>query len=294
MFAKILFLALTIQSAFTFITGALGDIYDAREAASIAHMVLEHLTGLGKLDRIVHKERQLTPEQHDALKQAIAALQRLEPIQYITGSAWFYGLEFKVTPAVLIPRPETEELVEWVVQDAAGKTELRILDIGTGSGCIPIAVKSALPGAHVSGADVSEAALEVARSNSEQLKLEVNFFALDALNPQQMQALDSYDIIISNPPYITQKEQAEMQQQVWGFEPSLALFVPDNDALLFYRHIAITALEKLNRGGFLYFEINEAFGKEVVVLLQGLGFEGVELKQDFFGKDRMIKAGIAV
>ncbi len=292
MFAKILFLPLTIQTAFTFITGAIGDIYDEREASNIAHIVLEHITGLGKLDRIIHKERDLSPGQKEQLTTAIAALQRMEPIQYITGTAWFYGLEFNVSPAVLIPRPETEELVDWIVKDAVGRHELHILDIGTGSGCIPLSLKSAMPDAVISGVDVSDAALDVARSNATKLNLEVNFRHLDALDPEQMNGLSSFDIIVSNPPYITQKEQAEMQQQVWGFEPSLALFVPDHDALLFYRHIAITAREKLRKPGYLYFEINEALGKEVVELLQGLGFEQVELKQDFFGKDRMVKAGI--
>ncbi|MBV8252788.1 MAG: peptide chain release factor N(5)-glutamine methyltransferase [Chitinophaga sp.] len=283
---------MTIQTAFTFITGAIGDIYEEREASNIAHIVLEHITGLGKLDRIIHKERALTPEQKEQLMAAIAALQRMEPIQYITGTAWFYGLEFNVSPAVLIPRPETEELVDWIVKDAVGRHGLHILDIGTGSGCIPLSLKSVLPDASISGADVSDAALDVARSNGVKLNLDVNFRRLDALDPAQMAGLEHFDIIVSNPPYITQKEQAEMQQQVWGFEPSLALFVPDNDALLFYRHIALTALEKLRKPGLLYFEINEALGKEVVGLLQGLGFEQVELKQDFFGKDRMVKAGI--
>ncbi|WP_167021329.1 peptide chain release factor N(5)-glutamine methyltransferase [Chitinophaga sp. Cy-1792] len=283
---------MTIQSAFTFITGAVGDIYDEREAANIAHIVLEHITGFGKLDRIIHKEQQLTPAQLETLKSAISALQRLEPIQYITGTAWFYGLEFNVSPAVLIPRPETEELADWVVKDAGDKPGLHILDIGTGSGCIPISIKSALPGAIVAGLDVSEAAVEVARGNATKLKQDVTFKVINALNPDEVATLDKQDIIVSNPPYITQKEQTDMQQQVWGFEPSIALFVPDTDALLFYRHIAILAMEKLNKGGLLYFEINEAYGQEVVELLRGLGFENIELKQDFFGKDRMIKAAV--
>lgn len=281
---------MTIQTAFTYITGAIGDLYDAREAANIAHIVLEHITGMNKLDRLVHKAKLLTPDQNTRLKSAIEALQRMEPVQYITGSGWFYGMELTVNQHVLIPRPETEELVAWIIDDLAGHSHPHLLDIGTGSGCIPLAVKQNIPAAVVAAIDVSEEALAVARENAAKLHLEVEFSRLSALDEQQMATLPAFDVIVSNPPYITQSEQATMQQQVWGFEPSLALFVPDNDALLFYRHIAHTALQKLNPGGALYFEINESLGQEVVQLLQSLGFREVTLRQDMFGKDRMVKA----
>ncbi|WP_220100630.1 peptide chain release factor N(5)-glutamine methyltransferase [Chitinophaga oryzae] len=281
---------MTIQTAFTYITGAIGDVYDPREAANIAHIVLEHITGMNKLDRLVHKARLLSPDQNARLKTAIEALQRLEPVQYVTGSGWFYGMELTVNRHVLIPRPETEELVAWVLQDLAGHSRPHLLDIGTGSGCIPLALKQHIPSAVVMAIDVSEEALAVAKGNAARLRLEVDFLQRSALDEQQMATLPSFDVIVSNPPYITQREQATMQQQVWGFEPSIALFVPDNDALLFYRHIAHTALQKLNPGGALYFEINESLGKEVVELLQSLGFDEVTLRQDMFGKDRMVKA----
>ncbi|MBC9932403.1 peptide chain release factor N(5)-glutamine methyltransferase [Chitinophaga qingshengii] len=281
---------MTIQTAFTYITGAIGDLYDTREAANIAHLVLEHITGMNKLDRLVHKAKLLTPDQNVRLKSAIEALQRMEPVQYVTGSSWFYGMELTVNQHVLIPRPETEELVAWIIQDLAGHPRPHLLDIGTGSGCIPLALKQNIPGAIVAAIDVSEAALSVAKDNAVRLRLEVDFLYLSALDEQQMNTLPAFDVIVSNPPYITQSEQASMQQQVWGFEPSLALFVPDNDALLFYRHIARTALQKLHPGGALYFEINESLGREVVALLQSMGFKDVVLRQDMFGKDRMVKA----
>lgn len=280
---------LTIQTAFTYITAAISELYDEREAANIAHIIMEYLTGMSKLDRIVHKTKILSPDQNQRLKVAIEALQRHEPVQYITGSSWFYGMELLVNKNVLIPRPETEELVEWMVQDAAHRHRLHLLDIGTGSGCIPLALKKSLPDALVSAVDVSEGALEVARSNASRQKLEVDFLLMDALDPAQVATLPEFDMIVSNPPYITQSEQKSMQELVWGFEPSMALFVPDNDALLFYRHISMMAKNKLLPGGALYFEINEALGKEVVALMKELGFKDVVLKQDMFGKDRMAK-----
>ncbi|WP_429050812.1 peptide chain release factor N(5)-glutamine methyltransferase [Chitinophaga sp. W3I9] len=280
---------MTIQTAFTYITGAISELYDEREAANIAHIIMEYLTGMSKLDRIVHKTKILSPDQKQRLQAAIEALQRHEPVQYITGTSWFYGMELIVNKNVLIPRPETEELVEWMVQDAAHRHRLHLLDVGTGSGCIPLALKKSLPDAQVSAIDVSEGALEVARSNAARQRLEVEFLHLDALNPEQMAGLPEFDMIVSNPPYITQSEQTSMQQLVWGFEPSLALFVPDNDALLFYRHISEMAHSRLVPGGALYFEINEALGKEVVALMESIGFTAVTLKQDMFGKDRMVK-----
>jgi release factor glutamine methyltransferase len=283
---------LTIQTAFTYITGAISELYDEREAANIAHIIMEYLTGMSKLDRIVHKTKILSPDQNQRLKVAIEALQRHEPVQYITGNSWFYGMELLVNKNVLIPRPETEELVEWIVQDASHRHRLHLLDVGTGSGCIPLALKKSLPDALVSAIDVSEGALEVARSNAARHRLDISFHLMDALDPAQLAALPEFDRIVSNPPYITQSEQKTMQELVWGFEPSLALFVPDNDALLFYRHISIMAKGKLLPGGALYFEINEALGKEVVALMEELGFREVTLKQDMFGKDRMVKGSI--
>ena len=286
---------MNIQSAFTYITRAIAPLYEAREAANIAHLVLEHITGLSKLDRIVYKDRTLDPMQQAGLKKAVEALLEQQPVQYVTGTAWFYGMELMVNPQVLIPRPETEELVEWIVNDVRtvrqlADADMRMLDIGTGSGCIPLALKKELPAANVWGIDVSLGALETAKANATQQQLDVRFEQVNVLDEQATAVLPFFDVIVSNPPYIKQSEQSVMQQQVLAYEPSLALFVPDEDALLFYRVIAVLAKRKLARGGSLYFEINEALGSEVVALLEASGFKNVMLKQDIFGKDRMVRA----
>lgn len=282
---------MTIQAAFTHIIQTISPLYEEREAASVAHMVMEHITGLSKLDRIIHKTRALTPEQQLQLEQALEALQQHQPIQYILGKAWFYNMELLVNEQVLIPRPETEELVAWIVADiqTAHQPNPYLLDIGTGSGCIPLALKKELPAATVWGIDVSPGAIAVADSNAAQQKLAVQFTVMDVLDTQVVQTLPTFTTIVSNPPYIKQSESAAMQQQVVAFEPALALFVPDEDPLRFYRHISQLAKTKLTPGGTLYFEINEALGKEVVALMEQEGFTAVTLKQDLFGKDRMVK-----
>lgn len=282
---------MTIQAAFVQIISALTPIHGDREAASIAHILMEHITGLGRMDRIVYKDKAFTPEQELQLQNALAAMLRHEPVQYVTGTGWFYGMELKVTPDVLIPRPETEELAEWIIEDVkqAG-TQPKILDIGTGSGAIPLAIKKNLPLASVSAIDISEGALKVAGENANKLSLQVNFMQVDVLDVNATGALEVFDIIVSNPPYICEQESAGMQEQVVSYEPTIALFVPDNDPLRFYRSIGQLGQQKLPAGGALYFEINEAYGKETVALLQGMGYVNVILKQDLFGKDRMVKA----
>lgn len=283
---------MNIQSAFTYITQAIAALYEPREAANVAHLIVEHITGLGKLDRIIYKDRTLEPSQQAQLEQAVQALLEQQPVQYVTGTAWFYGMELMVNPQVLIPRPETEELVEWIVNDVRmdGSADMRMLDIGTGSGCIPLALKKELPAASVWGIDVSPGALDTAKANATKQELDVHFEQVNVLDEQSTAVLPVFDIIVSNPPYIKQSEHTVMQQQVLAYEPSLALFVPDEDALLFYRVIAMLAMHKLRPGGSLYFEINEALGNEVVKLLQTAGYKDVTLKQDIFGKDRMVKA----
>ena len=279
---------MTIQAAFTLIINTLEPLQGAREAANIAHIVMEHITGMGKMDRIVYKDRDLLPDQEIQLAKAVAALLQHEPVQYVTGKGWFYGMEFSVNSHVLIPRPETEELVEWIVKDV--KTAVRILDIGTGSGAIPIALKKELPAATVWSVDVSAGALETAAANAQLLQQEVHFEQIDILDEQASAVLPEFDVIVSNPPYIREMEKKDMEEQVLAYEPGLALFVPDNDALLFYRKIGLLAQEKLVKDGWLYFEINEALGREVVELLEEQGFTNVILKQDIYGKDRMVKA----
>lgn len=283
---------MTIQAAFTQIITTLAPIHDQREAANIAHIVMEYVTGLSKMDRIVYKDKELTDQQFAQLQEALKALHEHQPVQYVTGSSWFYGMELQVNANVLIPRPETEELVEWIIQDVHESKLLnrRILDIGTGSGAIPIALKKELPTATVWAVDVSTGALATARANAQQQKLEVHFEQIDILDTAAARSLPMFDIIVSNPPYICQRERTDMQEQVVAYEPSIALFVPDEDALLFYRQIGSLAKEKLNPGGALYFEINEAFGSETAALLREQGYVNVEVRKDLFGKDRMVKA----
>ncbi|WP_295117988.1 peptide chain release factor N(5)-glutamine methyltransferase [uncultured Chitinophaga sp.] len=280
---------MNIQAAFTHLTQSIQPLYDEREAVNIAHMLMEHITGLGKMDRIIYKEKKLDEEQFSALQSAIEALLRNRPVQYIIGKSWFYGMELVVNEHVLIPRPETEELVEWILSDN-NNPHARILDIGTGSGCIPIALSQNLPKATVWAIDISEDALAVAQNNATRQKTPVQFAVMSALDATATAELPDFDIIVSNPPYIKQSEKTGMQQQVIDYEPSLALFVPDTDPLLFYRHIGLLAINKLPAQGKLYFEINEALGKEVVELLQNQGFTNVTLRTDLFGKDRMVSA----
>ncbi|PUZ24456.1 release factor glutamine methyltransferase [Chitinophaga costaii] len=285
-------MSITIQAAFARVSQALQPLYETREAQNIAHMILEHITGFSKLDRILHKDQSLPPEQEQALDAATTALLQGQPVHYVTGRSWFYGMEFIVNEQVLIPRPETEELVEWIVKEvkAAGSKEVRMIDIGTGSGCIPIALKKELPLATIHAIDISAGALDIARENAHRLGTSIHFYLLNALDTAATQALPTFDIIVSNPPYILEEEKAGMMPQVVNFEPSLALFVPNDDALLFYRAIGILARQKLVSGGKLFFEINEAKGPETLELLTTLGFSRVTLKQDIFGKDRMILA----
>lgn len=299
MFAKILFRRLfsaddlknmTIQSAFAGLVTALRPIYDAREAANVAHLVMEHITGLGKLDRVVHKDADLSPAQETQYQQAMSQLLEHRPVQHITGKSWFYGLELIVSDQVLIPRPETEELVEWILLDHPSKPALRLLDVGTGSGSIPIALKKQWPVADVWAMDISACAISIATRNASLQHTPIRFLRQDVLSPDAYKVLPSLNIIVSNPPYIPEQERAGMQTQVEAFEPSIALFVPDNDPLRFYRAIALLALEKLEPGGRLYFEIHESYGADVVDMLRQKGFADVKLKQDMFGKDRMVRA----
>lgn len=284
---------MTIQSAFAGLITALRALYDNREAANIGHLLMEHITGLGKLDRIVHKDMDLTPpweaKYHEGLEQLLSG----RPIQHITGKSWFYGMELIVSDQVLIPRPETEELVEWVLLDHPAQPALRLLDIGTGSGCIPIALKKHWPSADIWAMDVSAGALAVASRNAQLQHTPVNFVQQDVLDAQAAALLPCLNVIISNPPYIPEKEKAGMQPTVHAFEPSNALFVPDHDPLLFYRRIGQLAMERLDPGGKLYFEIHEDYGMAVKTELEKQHFTEVILKKDMFGKDRMVRASKA-
>ena len=277
---------MTFQSAQQQLLAILAPIYDAREASAIAYLVMEHLTGKTKIERLLEPASALTEKEESLLQSYIDQLSRHRPVQYVLGEAWFAGMKFHVNEHVLIPRPETEELVAWVI-DHAGKGDTQILDIGTGSGCIPIALKKSLPMASVTSVDVDSNALEVARNNAITLNTNIQFIELDFLNESCWNGLPAYNIIVSNPPYIKVREAATTSAHVLNYEPSLALFVPDDDPLLFYRKIALFSKQHLLKNGMICMEINEAMGNEVCQLFRYAGFEA-DIRQDLQGKERFV------
>jgi release factor glutamine methyltransferase len=280
---------MTIYLAEQALTEALTTIYDSREATQIAYWVMEHVTGKKKSERIIHKSAELPDNQLAAIEQIQTQLLQHRPIQYILGEAWFMGMNFFVNESVLIPRPETEELVSWVIDEHKNKSPLQILDIGTGSGCIGISLQKNLPSSKVTLLDISEDALGIAAGNAKKLGATVQTQQLDILDESAWASLPIYDVIVSNPPYIKKTEAESMAKHVLDFEPSLALFVEDDDALIFYRKIALLAVRHLASNGVLNFEINEMLGEEVVVLLEELGFSA-QLRKDLQGKNRMVRA----
>jgi len=282
---------MTIHLAYQQLLAQLYEIYDAREAANIADLVIEHVTGQRKIDRIIYKDLPVDENQQKQLENAAVQLLQYKPVQYVLGEAWFMDMKLLVNESVLIPRPETEELVEWILKDIkqSGR-ELSLIDIGTGSGCVPISLKKKIPGLSVSAIDVSKDALQVAALNAAEQKVAVNMFHLDFLDEAEWYRLDKYDIIVSNPPYIKQSEEAAMRDNVLKYEPHLALFVADEDALIFYRKIAKFSQKHLKADGSVYVEINETLGKEVIELFKLYRFGNVILKKDMQGKDRMVKA----
>ncbi|GEO08621.1 peptide chain release factor N(5)-glutamine methyltransferase [Segetibacter aerophilus] len=283
---------MTIQLAYQQLLTQLYEVYETREAANIADMVIEHVTGQRKIDRILYKDIPVSQDQQVQIEKITSELLQDRPIQYVLGEAWFMEMRLRVNENVLIPRPETEELVEWILTDIkkTGNKEISLFDIGTGSGCIPIAVRKKIPEVAVSAIDVSGDALQVAILNSIEQKVLVDFLHLDFLNEEEWNQLGKYNIIVSNPPYVKQSEQNSMRNNVLKFEPTIALFVPNEDALLFYKAIVKFAKAHLKTEGSVYVEINEALGKDVVNLFKGSGFTEVILKKDMQGKDRMVKA----
>ena len=272
---------------------SLKNSQDEQEIESFFFILTEYLHNLKRVDVALNPNFELSEEEVEKWNAILAQLLQEKPIQYITGEAWFYGLQFEVNENTLIPRPETEELVEWIIESQKSKVQsqkLEILDIGTGTGCIPISLKANLLQANVSAIDISEKALEVAKRNVASNKVEINFIQTNILEVEDLNQF--FDIIVSNPPYVRNLEKQEIKKNVLDFEPHLALFVEDTDALLFYRKIAQLALKNLTPDGLLFFEINQYLGKETVELLQNLGFKNIELKKDMYGNDRMIKCSI--
>ena len=304
-----------------YIRNSLKDIYPPGEAQALVRLIMERVCGLSTHQLLLGKGKELSDTEKFKIKEIVEGLRLYKPIQYLLGIADFYGMEFKVTPDVLIPRPETAELVERIITDYQGQAP-RILDIGTGSGCIAISLAKHLPKAEVAAVDISPEALAVAEENARLNQVSVSFLELDILSegyPSFMQGKLKFHVrktkvsrkenksftymkpkshteetncIVSNPPYIMNKEKATMEANVLENEPHMALFVPDDDPLLFYRAIARFGQRHLVEGGHLYFEINALCGKETVAMLRQENYTEVELIQDLYGKDRIVKAKI--
>jgi release factor glutamine methyltransferase len=283
---------MTIQEARRHGISRLNTIYAASEAEIISDWVIEHITGSKITERVSNPPKELTPEQASRQHQYLERLLTHEPVQYVLGEAWFCGLKFGVDSNVLIPRPETEELVEWVITNCKFPlSDLKILDIGTGSGCIAISLKRRLGKAEVWACDLSAGALALARENAQTLGADVNFVEIDFLSPEQRSTLPVFDIIISNPPYIPEKDKGEMQQNVLNYEPHMALFVPNDDALLFYKAIAEFGTDHLQKEGNIYMEIHEGLGAEVQEHFHHSGYRA-EIKKDMQEKDRMVRVQV--
>jgi release factor glutamine methyltransferase len=268
----------------------LAPVYDEGEAESFFYLILEEKQKLKRLDLALHPDVIFSEEEIEIWNLILVQLKLEIPIQYLLGKTNFYGLDFEVNGDVLIPRPETEELVDWIISNTlkSGRSKnLKILDIGTGSGCIAISLAKNLPNAQVFAIDVSEKALAIAKNNAESNAVEVTFLSQNILETMDLD--QEFDIIVSNPPYVRNLEKVEIKKNVLENEPHLALFVEDNDALIFYKKISELAQKNLSDSGQLYFEINQYLGKEMISLLEVMNFKNIELRKDIYGNDRMLR-----
>ncbi len=272
----------------------LANVYPQTEIDSFFFLLIEKELKLQRIDLALNTSIKLDSNQLSYFEQVVDQLQKQEPIQYILGETEFYGLTFKVTNDTLIPRPETEELVDWILNDVQDKSKLTILDIGTGSGCIPITLAKNLPNAIVYSIDVSKNALAIAKQNATSNKVNIHFIEQDILSVKNLEDIitsQKFDIIVSNPPYVRELEKKEIQANVLNNEPHLALFVTNDNPLIFYSKIADLAKNNLTESGALYFEINQYLGKETIEMLSKKGFTN-ELRKDLFNNDRMTKSTI--
>lgn len=282
---------MTFGSAFYLLKQEMTPRYGEQEAAAIAHEVMEDITKLSKIDRLMLKDQALNSVQENELDFILDELHTGKPLQYVLGKCWFMGREFRVNEQVLIPRPETEELVIWILnelqQNQAGKS---LLDVGTGSGCIPVSLKIELPEVKVEACDISEGALALAQENARRAETDVSFFRQDILDTHLWAGMKEYDIIVSNPPYIPATEAQTMEHHVTEFEPHLALFVPDQDPLVFYTALAALGRLKLKPGGAVYCEIHRDFPEATKAVFAAAGYTHVELRKDMQDNWRMIRA----
>ncbi|MDR1344307.1 MAG: peptide chain release factor N(5)-glutamine methyltransferase [Tannerellaceae bacterium] len=279
-----------MNETIAYISNTLGGLYPQSEIRGFTSLLMEHICGIEPHELLMGKGRKLSATEKLTVNSALERLSRCEPVQYVTGHAYFYGLPFYLDNRVFIPRPETEELVDLIVRDYKG-CKPKILDLGTGSGCIAVALAAALPGAEVTAVDISEDVFPVAGQNAAINNVNVSFLSADILSPSAGSGIEGmFDIIVSNPPYVTEGEKEEMEENVLLYEPSLAIFAPVDDPLAYYRAIARLSAVKLNEGGRLYFEINALLGKETSGVLASEGCMNIELITDLSGKDRIIRA----
>ena len=278
---------MTIKELYSEFLTELKDLHETGEAAAITKIIFEHFAKVSSSDIIIHAKNEIDVDVIKLLQNALMQLKRHVPVQYITGKTWFYNLSFEVSNAVLIPRPETEELVLEAINFLKENAGKKVLDIGTGSGCIPISIKKNIPNAIVTSVDVSEAAIIVAKKNAVENKVEINFLKVDFLNERNYKELAEFDLIISNPPYIPENEKKNLDKNVTDYEPHLALFVPNNDPLIFYKKILIFAENHLKIGGKILLEVHEDFAKKTADIFIAANYE-VEIKSDMQGKERML------
>lgn len=276
-----------MKATIHYIEQELNSLYPKTEVRAFTRLIIEHICKLDYTQQILLQDKHLSEPQRKEIARIVERLQSFEPLQYILGETEFCGLKIKLTPDVLIPRPETEELVQWISENRMPASP-EILDIGTGSGCIALTMKKLFPAAVVHAAEVSEAALEVARENSLINNLGVDFIHADILKWETLM-WKKYDLVVSNPPYVRESEKLLMQPNVLKYEPATALFVSDDDPLIFYRHISDFAYKHLHSGGWLFFEINEQMSDEIAFLLEKKGFNAIETRKDLFGKYRMLR-----
>lgn len=282
---------MTLKEYKTKFKNTLAAIYDEKEIESFFYILLEAFHKLKRIDYALNPNQELNSDELSRWETSLMELEKEKPIQYILGETEFFGLPFFVNENTLIPRPETEELVSWILQSSKFRiqnSKLRILDIGTGTGCIAISLAKNLPEAEVFALDVSEKAIEVAKKNATLNNVKITFLHQSILETEDLEK--QFDLIVSNPPYVRNLEKEEIKKNVLDYEPHLALFVEDTDALLFYRKITQLAKKNLTTSGELYFEINQYLGKEMIVLLENLGFNNIELQKDIYGNDRMTRA----